>query len=116
MNRTKQQTGKKGEELAQKFLEQKGFLLLRKNYRYLKSEIDLIMQKDDLLIFVEVKMRKNADYGYPEEFVSDEQLERIMDASEEFMEEVNWNEDVRYDIISILSEGKEILHFEGIER
>lgn len=49
--------GRKGEYLARLFLEEKGFHFIRSNYRTKRGEIDLIMQENDEIVFVEVKTR-----------------------------------------------------------
>jgi len=49
--------GSKGEYLARLFLEKKGFVFIRANYRTQYGEIDLIMQENDEIVFLEVKTR-----------------------------------------------------------
>ena len=96
--------GHKGEEEAEKFLKGKDYLILERNYRKGRSEIDIIAQKKDMLIFVEVKVRSTNLFGFPESFVSEQQEERIMEAAEEYQIEIGWSGKVRYDIISIENE------------
>ena len=55
----KQQKGKDGEDLAAVFLQQAGYEIVERNYRYKRSEIDLIVRKAGWLVFVEVKMRSS---------------------------------------------------------
>ena len=59
-------TGKKGEELAVKFLEAKGFIIFDRNYVYGKGEIDIVAFIPDVLHFVEVKTRKNSELNRPD--------------------------------------------------
>lgn len=58
----KTELGKSGEDIVAHKLEQEGFAILHKNYRRRFGEIDIIATKKDLLIFVEVKMRKNPQF------------------------------------------------------
>ncbi len=111
---THNDTGKYGENEAAKFLKKKGYLVLKKNYRYQRSEVDLIVQKDNLIVFVEVKVRKNRFFGNPEEFVSEAQAERILEAAEAFQEEWQGNYAIRFDIVSITGKPPffKIEHFE----
>lgn len=106
--------GKKGEEKAEEFLKEKGFQILERNYRYKRSEIDLIGQKGNLLVFVEVKVRSNNDFGFPESFLSSQQAERIIEAAEEYQHQSKWSANIRFDIISIEGKGPglKITHFE----
>ncbi|MBD0403921.1 YraN family protein [Flammeovirga sp. EKP202] len=112
----KQQTGTKGEIIATDFLIKKGFQILKRNYRYKRNEIDIICQKDNFLVFVEVKTRKNKSFGNPEEHVSQKQIDCIQDASIQFQNSYQGTAQlVRYDIISIIIDRNvvlEILHLE----
>ena len=105
--------GNKGEDMAVAFLQQKGYNILERNFRYKRNEIDIVARVDNLLIFVEVKLRRDSSFGYPETFVSDQQIDRIMDAAEEYQLGIDWKGPVRYDIISIEGEGDDlrITHF-----
>lgn len=98
----KQKIGQEGEQAACEYLVAKGYEILERNYRYRKSEIDLIAKVDNWLIFVEVKTRSSSFFGYPEEFVSRAQQQMIFEAALNYMYETNWNGNVRYDILSIL--------------
>lgn len=106
--------GREAEQLAADFLVTKGFEIVERNYRHKYSEIDLIVQKKNWLIFVEVKMRSSDAYGYPEDFVDYKKARNIVDGAEEYTYQRNWNGNVRYDIVSIRERGgkREILHIE----
>ncbi len=106
-------TGAEGEELAKNFLEEKGFAIEEKNFRYKRAEIDLIALKDNLLIFVEVKTRSNSRYGEPEAFVNHKKAALILEAAEHYVLEKNWLSDIRFDIISVVVKPiVKIHHFE----
>lgn len=102
-----QSIGKKGEDLAANYLQQKGYRILSRNYRFKKSEVDIICKKNDLLVFVEVKTGSSLKYGQPEVFVSLNQQRAIIRAAEEYLVETNWKSDLRFDIISIFMKGEE---------
>ena len=61
--------GKSGEEIAANYLEKRGYVVLAKNYRYLKAEVDLIVQRENTIIGVEVKTRSARDFGNPQDFI-----------------------------------------------
>ncbi|MEN8187811.1 MAG: YraN family protein, partial [Bacteroidota bacterium] len=65
--------GKKGEDLAVEFLIKNGFEILDRNWRFKKAEIDIIAQKDDLLVMAEVKTRSTDFFGDPQEFIKPKQ-------------------------------------------
>jgi len=106
--------GKEGENLASDFLKKKGFEIIARNFRYKRSEIDLIVKKNNWLVFVEVKMRSSDAYGYPEDFVDRKKATNIIEGAEEYTYQQNWQGNVRYDIVSIREQHgeKEIVHIE----
>jgi putative endonuclease len=106
--------GKIGENWACEHLVEKGFCILERNYRYQKSEIDIIAQKNELLIFVEVKLRTTVEFGYPEDFVNKKKKKLLMNAINEYLSVNQSFKLIRFDIISILLTEKspQILHFE----
>lgn len=107
------ETGNQGETLAARYLKEKGYEILARNYRHGKAEIDLIVQKDNWVLFVEVKTRKSSDYGHPEDFVMTQQAGRIFDAAEEWIFSTNWQGHIRFDVVSVKpGETPEIEHFE----
>lgn len=107
-------TGVKGENLAADFLVGKGFEILVRNFRYKRGEIDLIVKRDDWLVFVEVKTRSSTDFGEPEAFVTPSQASRIFEAAEEFIFRCDWHGHVRFDVVSVKTVGDppEIEYFE----
>lgn len=94
--------GNWGERKASAFLEEKGFEIIEKNYRHRHAEIDLIIRKDKMLIFVEVKTRTGSAFGMPEEFVNVTKARLIMMAAEYYIYDKDWRFDIRFDIVSIL--------------
>jgi putative endonuclease len=104
------QIGKQGEELAGSFLVANGYEILKKNYRFKKSEIDIIAKTGNTLVIVEVKLRKNSDFGNPEDFVSDQKAILIHKAAVEYINNHSWEGHIRFDIVAIC--GEEIQHFE----
>ena len=97
--------GIKGEALAKTHYESRGYEILEINYRYKRAEIDLIvLENEQLLIFVEVKNRSRKDFGEAETFVSEAQQERIKAAAEDYIYAINWQKDIRFDIVCVDSE------------
>ena len=94
--------GRKGEALAVEYLINKGFIILERNYRYGRLEIDIIGQIENTIVFVEVKTRRSKRYGYPEEAVDDKKTDHILSCADHFIYQNQWNGDIRFDIISII--------------
>ncbi len=106
-------TGNKGEDIAANFLIDNGYEIVKRNYRYRHSEIDLIVKKNGFLIFVEVKTRSSTDFGEPEEFVTDGQVAKIFEGADEYIYDSDWHGPIRFDIVSVLfGESVTITHFE----
>lgn len=98
--------GIQGEAIAKQHYENSGYEILEANYRFERAEIDLIAIKEEqLLVFIEVKLRTRNDFGPPESFVSEAQQSRIMSAAEAYILAINWKKDIRFDIVAIGSEG-----------
>jgi putative endonuclease len=108
------ETGRKGEETAASYLIGQGYTILARNYRYRKAEIDLIVRKGNLLVFVEVKTRSRQDFGYPEEAVSARKIQLFFRTADEYIYRTKWRYDLRFDIIAIQTDGQayEVHHIE----
>ena len=107
--------GKAAEDLAIHYFVEQGFVTKARNYRYQRAEVDIITQKNQLLIFVEVKARSSDQFGYPESFVSAKQQRLLHAAAEHYMMMHGWCHAVRFDIIAIrqiYSDQFQLTHFE----
>lgn len=98
-------TGKKGEELAARFLEEKGYEIVEKNYRWKRYEIDIIAKKEPFLVFVEVKTKTNISFGNPEDDVTDKKAAQVTAAAEEYVYETGWKKEIRFDIVAVVIKG-----------
>lgn len=94
--------GKKGEAIALSHYQNKGYSLIASNWRFKKLELDLILRKDDLIVFVEVKTRGDDYFGPPESFLSEEQQLRLVEAANQFLIELDENVESRFDILAII--------------
>ena len=111
---TRKRIGDKGEDNAVNFLFASGYEVLERNHRFGRGEVDIIALKNSVMVFIEVKSRKNTYFGYPETFLSQPQQDRIHRAAEEYVLRKEWQGEIRFDIIAILWDGKEPMldHFE----
>ena len=109
------ETGVKGEQIAEKYLLERGHRLLHRNWCHGKKEVDLITERNDMLVFTEVKTRSRMDYGFPEEAVNYKKQAYLKTAAEAFLEKNPGYVKIQFDIISIYIERntvKQIMHFE----
>ncbi len=102
--------GQQGEEKAVKYLEEKGYSIVTRNFRAGKSEIDIIALHEEILVFVEVKWRSKSDFGDPEECIDEKKAGMVIAGAEEYIYQSDWHNDVRFDVVSII--GNEITHFQ----
>ncbi|NTW32576.1 MAG: endonuclease [Bacteroidetes bacterium] len=97
--------GKKGEEMAKEYLIQKGYKILETNWRQGSYEIDIIASFKSFLVIAEVKTRCSNAFGEPEEFVNKQKQKFLIKAAGMYISRNNIVEEVRFDIISILTSG-----------
>jgi putative endonuclease len=109
-----QRVGKWGEEQAAQYLSQRGYDLMARNVRTPYGEIDLIVGKDGLTVFVEVKTRLS-DFADPPELAVTERKQTHMMASAEHYAQEHELDHWRIDVIAVQSIAgqTEVLHFEN---
>jgi len=74
----RQEVGKLGEEAARKFLKKRGYRIRETGFRCRHGEIDIVAQKKDYLVFVEVRTKSNLDFGTPEESITQAKKEKLI--------------------------------------
>lgn len=94
--------GEKGEAIAFHYLKKKGYKVIEINWRYKKAEIDLITQKDDLLVVVEVKTRTSEEFENPKEAVTIGKQKNIVKAADAYIQEKEIDLECRFDVVSVL--------------
>lgn len=104
MDNNRKLQGQEGENIAAKYLLDRGWKILDTNWRNGKSEVDVIAINEVFILFVEVKYRKSGEFGEAPDFVSKGQQKRIMNAAHEYIIENNVDQEARFDIIAIISE------------
>lgn len=95
-------TGKTGEDLAAAFLESKGLLILHRNWRFRRAEVDIVAMDGEVLVLAEVKTRRTDRFGRPEEFVSAKKQRFLAEAASCYMEEFDYNWELRFDVVAII--------------
>lgn len=98
--------GKEGEEEAVQCLLQKGYIILHRNWRAGKKELDIVAMDNQqkTLVVVEVKTRKNRLFGEPEEAINDTKIRRIVSSTDTYLRKFAIDLPVRFDIIAIVGE------------
>lgn len=98
--------GKEGEERAAAYLSEQGYHVLEQNWRYNHKEIDLIAKKEDTLVIAEIKTRSTEEWEHPSEAITDAKIRFLVDATEAYIEQTDTDLEVRFDVISVIPDGK----------
>jgi putative endonuclease len=98
------QTGQAGEDAAAAYLEQQGWMILKRNCRFPGGEIDIIAQDGNELVFVEVKTRKGRKFGHPFEAVDSRKRQRLVQAALAYMGEQGLEMAARFDVVAVFSQ------------
>ncbi len=107
--------GKLGEEIATDFLKKRGMKILERNFRTPFGEIDIIASKNRKLHFVEVKTRRNMNFGRPFEAVNKVKMRHIINSAQFYLK--GKDRDFEIDVISVLIKKngeKEIEYIENV--
>ena len=101
------------ERLAGDYLKNLGYRILEYNFRSRFGEIDIISMDGDTYVFVEVKYRKDAKAGFPEEAVNITKMRRLIQTVRYYMmlKNISDNTPIRFDVIAIL--GNNIKHYKN---
>jgi putative endonuclease len=97
----KQSLGQFGEEQAARYLRRRFYTILERNFRCRQGEIDIIARRGGVVAFVEVKLRKNADFGEAREFVTFSKQRRVVSAAEFWLMKNPCELQPRFDVIEI---------------
>lgn len=107
-----------GETIARKFLEKKGYTIVKQNFRTKYSEMDLIVKKKDILVFVEVRTKTNERFGSPEETINKNKIRRLVRSAEAYAAYNDYFGKSRLDAICIVlnpdDSPNRITHYESI--
>jgi putative endonuclease len=97
--------GRRGEDLAHRFLRRQGFTIVARNYRLAAgdAEADLIAWEGETLVFVEVKCRASSEFGPPERAIGADKRAHLLRVAREYARKTDtpW-ERVRFDVVTVM--------------
>ena len=99
---THNELGKWGEDLAADYLQRKGYTIIERDWKSGKRDLDIIAQDGNVIVFVEVKTRRNRLFGEPEESVDYHKLQNLQQAISHYVKFKHIRQEIRFDIISIV--------------
>ena len=120
MTRERKQLGAYGERIAARYLQEKGYRILKKNYTCPLGELDLVTEKEGCLIFVEVRTCRGTSFGLPEESVGRVKQRRIRRLAQYYLSAIGYPERaVQFDLVAVQinrekGHVEEIRHLEGV--
>ena len=97
--------GKRGEDLAAQFLEEKNYQLLERNWRHGRAELDIIAMDGKTMVFVEVKTRSDDIFERPENAVKNKKRGLMIKAAIGYMHKSKHENAIRFDILSVILRG-----------
>ncbi len=102
--RRKLDQGHKYESLAAEFYLQQGFEIRERNWRSGHKELDIIVARDDLIIFVEVKSTFSKEFGHPAGWVDRRKARNLIEAANRYIVEKNiTGSDLRFDVVTFVN-------------
>ncbi len=112
-------TGGMGENLAAEFLADKGYRVLERNWHTRWGELDIIAQKSDVLVFVEVKTKIGDAFGSPEEMVNSYKLAQVRRMTEVYRVTKGFpNQEARIDVVAVVLDREHqpvrVTHYENV--
>lgn len=100
--------GHEAEQLAASFLQRQGLTLLEQNYRCRFGEIDLIMQDQQAIVFVEVKMRASESFGGAAASISASKQKKLLHTARHYLSQLSTEPPCRFDALLITGENHQI--------
>jgi putative endonuclease len=112
------EVGRRGEQVAVRYLKSRGYRILERNYRWNRAEIDVIALDGEVLVFVEVKTRGGEEFGTPARAVDRRKQNQIARVAAHYLQERRLGgTDCRFDVLALMEapeSGKlEINHIEN---
>lgn len=103
MTKNNRSAGRKGEDIACKFLKKDKYKILEKNFACRQGEIDIIAEdRKGVLCFVEVKAKSSENFGLPEEAVTVWKQKKLLAAAFKYIDSKRVKpKDMRFDIVSV---------------
>jgi len=97
-----QDLGKKGEQIALDHLTEKDYKILEHNWYFRKKEIDIIAEKDDFLVIIEVKSRSVGFHENPRDAVNMKKQRFLIQAANAYVNKYDIDLEVRFDIVTVV--------------
>lgn len=101
-SRFRVELGRRGEVIAENYLEASGYKIIKRNYRIGHSDIDILAMNGAVLVFVEVRTKSSADSGMPEESLNKKKIRRMTRTAELYIAKNGYTGSARLDAVCIV--------------
>ncbi|WJH33255.1 YraN family protein [Paenibacillus sp. CC-CFT747] len=101
---SRREVGQKGEDLAAQFFTDKGSRVIRRNWRCRSGELDLIVEEEGILVFVEVRTRRaTGRFGTPQESVDYRKQRQVRETAQVYLHQTGGHDrQIRFDLVSVM--------------
>jgi len=104
-----------GEEMAVDYLQSKGYIIRHRNWKSGKKELDIVAEKENVLVVAEVKTRSTEYFEHPQEAVTNAKIRHIVRTAEDYIFKYDLMMETRFDIISVIPDKNGHFSIEHIE-
>ncbi len=107
--------GKAGEESAVRYLQERGYTILHRDWKAGKRDLDIVATNaEGTLVIAEVKTRRNTAYGTPDTAITTQKIRHILEATEQYLQTFDTNAPIRFDVLCVVGtkEPFQITHIE----
>jgi putative endonuclease len=109
----KKKVGNQAEDQALQYLKKQGMQLIKRNFATKAGEVDLIMQDGESLVFIEVRYRKNTDFGGAAASVTPKKQQRIIKAALAYQQRHAPQSSLRFDVVAIEGDNRALNHIKS---
>jgi len=97
--------GDKGERKVAKMYQFKGYKIIARNFSCKYGELDIVAQKGDMIVIIEVKTRKNDNYAQAKDFVDYRKQNKLRNTADLFLQQNNLSDkNIRFDVAEVYTD------------
>lgn len=108
--------GRIGEDMAAAHLLRNGYRILHRNWRSGRRELDIVAEKEATLVVVEVKTRRNDEYGPAEDALTPMKIRHLVSATDAYVKKYKIDHNIRFDLITLTGENEQNFVLQHIEQ
>ncbi|MDD7318179.1 MAG: YraN family protein [Prevotella sp.] len=107
--------GKWGEEIAVRYLQERGYIIIERDWKSRKKDIDIVAIENGVYVFIEVKTRRNKLFGEPTNAVNHYKMQNLKLSISNYIMAHSLNNEIRFDIITVVGKIGEVPEIEHLK-